>query len=126
MQLRLKHLMIAATALLFASCKKTNEEGKLIPNSAGIVLQIDVRSLSSKISWEEIKSNPLFKAAYSDAGVPAALKKILNDPSSAGIDLTKGLLFFSQKDSIGAYVAFEGNIRDEATFRSFNTEVTEN
>jgi len=126
MQVRFKYLLIASTALVFTACKKTNEQGRLIPNTAAIVVQVDGKSLSSKLPWDEVKNNPFFKEAYADSTLPVALKKILDNPENSGIDISKDLLFFAQKDSSGGYIAFVGGIKDATIFKSFNTEVTEN
>ena len=126
MQTRFLHLLAAATIILFASCSKPNTQGKFIPKNAAIVLQIDGKSLSAKLPWEEIKQNPLFKEAYNDSMVPAAIKILFNNPDSAGIDTKTDLLLFLQKDSSGGYVAFEGTIKDANLFKTFNKQFTEN
>ena len=116
---------IAAIALL-ASCTKTNTQGKLIPKEAAIVVKVDGKSLSAKLPWEEIKQNPLFKEIYADSSLPATLKSLLNDPESAGIDTKADLMFFAIKDSLGGYVGFEGTVKDEKTFKTFNQTISEN
>ena len=126
MQVRFQYLMIAATMLLLASCTKKNTQGKLIPATASIVVQVDGKSLSEKLPWDEVKNNPLLKEAYGDSTLPAAVKKLLDNPASSGIDIAKDLLFFVQKDSSGGYIGFEGSIKDEVIFKNFNTEITEN
>jgi hypothetical protein len=35
-------------------------------------------------------------------------------------------LFFVLKDSAGGYIGFEGNVKDETTFKKFNQQITEN
>lgn len=126
MQTRFRNLLVVATVILFASCTQSNTLGKLIPKEAAIVVHVDGKSLSAKLPWEEIKQNPLFKEAYGDSSIPAAMKAILNNPDSAGIDTKSDLLFFAQKDSLGGYVVFEGTIKDENLFKIFNKQVTEN
>jgi len=117
--------IVAAIALL-ASCSKTNTQGKLIPKEAAIVVRVDGKSLSAKLPWEEIKQNPLFKEIYADSSLPATLKSLLNDPESAGIDTKSDLMFFAIKDSLGGYVGFEGTVKDEKIFKTFNQTITEN
>ena len=126
MQIRFRNLLVLATVILFASCTQSNTLGKLIPKEAAIVVHVNGKSLSAKLPWEEIKQNPLFKEAYGDSSIPAAIKSILNNPDSAGIDTKSDLLFFAQKDSSGGYVAFEGTIKDENLFKAFNKQFTEN
>ncbi len=122
----LKLLMIGSGIILFASCNKSNTQGKLIPKEAAIVIQLDGKSLSSKLPWEEIKLNPLFVEMNADSSLPSTLKSLLDNPDNAGIDTKADLMFFAIKDSLGGYIGFEGNILNETTFKSFNQKVTEN
>ncbi|MBC7889596.1 MAG: DUF4836 family protein [Ferruginibacter sp.] len=119
-------MIIGAVALLFASCSKTNMQGKLIPKEASIVIQIDGKSLADKLPWDEIKQNALFMEMNSDSTLPPTLKNLMNNPDNAGIDSKADLLFFVIKDSIGGYIGFEGKVKDEKTFKIFNQQMTEN
>jgi hypothetical protein len=121
-----KLLIFGAAVILFASCTKTNTQGKLIPREAAVVVRIDGKSLSSKLPWDEIKQNPLFKEIYSDSSLPATLKSLLDNPDNAGIDTKADLLFFAVKDSIGSYIGFEGTVKNETTFKTFNQQITAN
>ncbi|MEO7768706.1 MAG: DUF4836 family protein [Ferruginibacter sp.] len=121
----LKLMVFGATAMIFASCTKSNIQGKLIPKDAGIVIRLDGKSLSSKLPWDEIKQNPLFVEMSNDSTIPIALKSILDNPENAGIDTKTDCIFFIIKDSIGGYVAFEGKVKDEAKFKAFNQNITE-
>ena len=125
MQTRFIHLLAAASIILLASCNNSNSQGKFIPKEAAIVIHIDGKSLSAKLPWEEIKQNPAFKQAYNDSTIPAAMKVLLNNPDSAGIDTKTDMLLFVQKDSSGGYVAFEGTVKDEKLFKTFNKQFTE-
>ena len=119
-------LMIACVAtILFASCTKTNTQGKLIPKNAAIVITMDSKSLSSKLPWDEIKQNPLFMEMKGDSGVPAAIKSLLDNPENSGIDIKSDCIFFAVKDSFGGYIGFEGKVKDENVFKAFNKQVTE-
>jgi len=126
MQPSFRTLFAAATIILFASCTKSNTQGKLIPKEASFVLQLNGKSLASKLSWDEVKQNPLFKDANIDSSMPSAMKQVLNNPDSAGIDATGDFVFFVVKDSTGNYVAFEGSIKNENQFKAFNKQFTEN
>ncbi len=119
-------LFILIAAAAFASCKKSNTQGRLIPDAAFIVIHIDGKSVLDKLPWSEIKNNPLLQDALSDSTVPAFVKKILDNPENSGVDVKNDLLFFLQKDSTGGYAAFEGNIKDEAAFKTFCSSITEN
>jgi len=117
--------IIIASLVMLASCKKTNTQGRMIPNTAAIVVHINGTSLSEKLPWTSIKDNPLFKELYDDSSVTDVMKKMLDNPENSGIDIKKDMLFFIQKDSIGGYIGFEGTIKDETAFKNFNNSLPE-
>ncbi|MBL0357291.1 MAG: DUF4836 family protein [Chitinophagaceae bacterium] len=121
-----KYLSIAVAAMVIVSCKNTNTQGRYIPANAAIAVHINGKSLSEKLPWAEIKNNPLFKDAYADSNMTATVKKMLDNPDNSGIDTKNDMQFFMQKDSLGGYLALEGSIKDEAAFKAFVTEMTEN
>ena len=126
MQTNFRRLIIIAIVVFFASCSKTNNEGKLIPNNATMVLHINGKSLAAKLPWNEVKLNPFFKTIYTDSTLSARIKLIFNNPDSTGIDVGNDLLFFTQKDSTESYVAFEGTIKNEELFKKFTAQFLEN
>lgn len=125
MQYANRFTIIIASLVILASCKKTNTQGRMIPNTAAIVVHINGNSLSEKLPWTAIKDNPLFKELYEDSFITAAMKKLLDNPESSGIDIKKDMLFFIQKDSMGGYIGFEGTLKDEAAFKNFNNSLPE-
>jgi len=124
MQKRFLHLPLIAAVILLASCGQSNTQGKLIPQNAAFVIHVDGKSLSSKLSWEDIKQNPLFKDADKDSTLPAEMKILFNNPDSAGIDSKSDFIFFAEKDTIGGYVVFEGSVKNEQLFKNFNQQFT--
>jgi Domain of unknown function (DUF4836) len=126
MKARYQYLIILAMAVFFTACKKTNTQGRLIPSDAAIAVQVDGKALLSKLSWAEIKDNQLFQAIYSDTNLQATVKKLLDDPEKAGIDIHNDILLFTKKDSTGGYVAIEGSVKDAALLKTFNAEITNN
>jgi len=126
MKPRYQFLLILLMAVSFTACKKTNTQGRLIPADAAVVVQVDGKSLLSKLSWNEIKDNQIFQAIYSDSNLQATVKKLLDDPEKAGIDIHNDLLFFTKKDSSGGYIAIEGTVKDAALLKTFNSELTNN
>ena len=125
MQYASRFFIIIASLVIFASCKKTNTQGRMIPNTAAIVVHINGNSLSEKLPWAAIKDNPYFKELYDDSAVTIAMKKLLDNPENSGIDIKKDMLFFIQKDSMGGYIGFEGTLKDEAAFKNFNNSLPE-
>lgn len=117
---------LAAFAMLFffASCSKTNKQGKMVPNNATMVVHINGQSLSNKLPWDEVKANPLFQEMHADTSVPSFVKNIFDNPENSGIDIKNDFIIFSLMDSTGSVSAFEGTIKDAAKFKAFNTEAT--
>ncbi len=128
MQKRL--LSLAATFLLavilFSSCKskKENKQGRYIPETAGVVLHVNGESLTSKLSWEDIKQNEWFKELYKDTTKSAFAKSILDNPENSGVNMKGDLMIFMVKDSTGSYSGVEGAILDEAKFKKMLAETS--
>ena len=125
MQTHFKNWLMGATIILFASCNKPNTQGKYIPREAAFVVQINGKNLSTKLPWNDVKQNPLFKDAELDNSIPTAMKQALNNPDSSGIDVNADLVFFALKDSMGGYIAFEGSVKNEKLFNTFNTQLND-
>lgn len=124
MKARIYFLIGLAATVFFTACTKTNTQGRLIPANAAVVIEADGKSLLSKVSWEEIKQNQIFQAVYEDSSTKETIKKLLDNPEKAGIDINNDLLLFLQKDSIGGYMGIEGTVKDAAALKSFNAELT--
>lgn len=124
MKARLCLLMGLAVTVFFAACSKSNKQGRLIPSTAAAVVVADGKSLLSKLSWEEVKQNQFFQAVYQDSGMKETIKKLLDNPEKAGIDINNDLLLFLQKDSLGGFIGIEGTVKDAAALKTFNSEIT--
>jgi len=109
-------LAIAVTVTLFAvSCKKGGKTGLLVPKEAGVVFYFNSGSLSSKLSWEEIRKSQWFQEVNREAPDSFA-RKMLEDPSLSGVDTDKGFCFFLAGRGRGGYASFQGDIKDQAAF----------
>ena len=123
MKSSLKFLVASGVmAVLFSSCGKNNNEvGKMIPSNALFVAQVNMKSLDSKLSWDEIKKTAWYQKAYSDTSTPDWRRKILDNPSASGIDFDNGLIFLLSKNpGEDYYLAVEGKIKNETDFEQFN------
>lgn len=121
MQKRLSLLSFAAilAVMLFSSCGKKNKQGRYIPENAGVVFMLDGESLNSKLSWDEVKQNEIFKKMMADTSVPAFAKLIMENPESSGVNIKSDLIMFMVKDTSGGYAAIMGNLKDAAKFKQF-------
>ncbi len=102
-------------AFLFSSCNRGGKTGLLVPKDAGLVIQVDISSLSSKLSWQEIKETAWFGEAQKQIKDSFALK-LLNDPSNSGIDTEGSLVFFLKKSGNSGYAAIQGKLKDAEKF----------
>ena len=85
-------ITIVAIVTIFSACKKSNDAGKMIPKDALIVLHLNIKSLSSKISWDEIRQTSWYKEAYNDTAAKPWVKKIMDNPENSGINFNAGLV----------------------------------
>jgi len=112
---------LSVLILLFSSCGKNNETGKMIPSNALFVAQVNMKSLDSKLSWDDLKKSSWYQKVYSDPSTPDWRKKILDNPSASGIDFDNGLIFFVAKNTgTDYYVTAEGKLKSEKDFEQFN------
>ncbi len=122
MQRHLFSLLLLAVALTSIVSCSSNKTGIAIPKDASFALHVNVKSLTSKLSWQEIQQNQWFKEAYANE-TDSFAKKILQDPASSGVDVQGDLGVFVKKQGQGGYVAVEGGIKDAASFETFTTNV---
>src|SRR5258706_8145052 len=115
-------IMLVGFALLINSCStKTNEEGKMIPKNAPVIVYFNTKSLLSKLSWDEIKQTNWFKEIYNDTSVNSLTRKIMDNPASTGIDLDAACVVFLQKNGDPkGQIVFDGTVKDAKTFETFN------
>lgn len=106
--------------LLFSSCKKSNEAGRMIPKNALFVAHVNVKSMDNKLPWTEVQQTTWYNKAYSDSSTAEWRKKILENPSASGIDFDEGLIFFGAKDTTGYYIAAKGKLKNINDFEAFN------
>lgn len=101
--------------LLITACNKGGKTGLLVPNDAGMVLHVDLTSLSSKLTWAEIKQTAWFAEALNQT-TDSLAKQLLNDPETSGIDPKGNLVVFLKRNGSNGYIAFEGALKDAARF----------
>jgi len=111
---------LTALILLFSSCGKNNEVGKMIPSDALFVAQVNLKSLDKKLSWDEIKQTGWYKKMYADSATNPWKSKLLDNPSASGIDFDNALVFFVANAGTAHYIAAEGKLKSEKDFEQFN------
>ncbi|MEI9810413.1 MAG: DUF4836 family protein [Bacteroidota bacterium] len=117
-------LILSAFVLLIAACgKKGGKSGLMVPKDAAIVIHVNSGSLSSKLSWDEIRQTNWFKEMSKEATDTLA-QQLLADPASSGIDTKADLVFYLKKQGKGGYLVFEGSLTDAASFEKLVKEIS--
>ncbi|MEJ7821621.1 MAG: DUF4836 family protein [Chitinophagaceae bacterium] len=119
----MKHIklisLVGLICLLIISCSKKSNLGKMIPKEAAVVIELNSKSLLSKLSWEDIKKSYWYNQLMLDSSMPATSKVFINDPAKTGIDLQSNMIFFVLKpDSRGQAVVL-GSLKDSKAFSEF-------
>lgn len=122
MKLISKLTVLAVILVCFYSCKNSSTE-LLIPKDASFVLHISGSSLTSKLSWDEIKKSSWFQEAMSKHSTDSTTKSLLDNPDNSGVDIKSSFAFFAKNQGNGGYSAFEGNIKDASAFENTVTKM---
>ncbi|MEO6330258.1 MAG: DUF4836 family protein [Ginsengibacter sp.] len=119
-------VLLAVVLVILNSCSKTNNEVKMIPSNALVVMHLNTKSLTSKLSWDEIRQTNWYKELYSDTAVKTWTKKLMDNPAGSGIDLDAALVIFIQKAAgTDGQIVFEGSVKDAGAFEAFNKNLAE-
>ena len=102
--------------ILISCGKKTADV--LIPEDAAVVVHLNMESLTSKLSWEEIKNSDWFKMASEEGHHSDIQKRLLANPDSSGVDLKKDLYMFVQMRGTNSYVVLQGKLKDAKAFET--------
>lgn len=119
-------LLVSCTLLILASCGKTSEGNFIVPEDASVVVYINSESLSSKLSWDEIKATKWFQEASKKAD-DSTSKMLLDDPEKSGLSTKAPFVFFYKKESPkSAYVALQAVVKDAKDLEAMLKEATKN
>jgi len=127
MKLRSLVLLATASLLLFTACKNSSSSGLLIPKEALMAVHINLESLSSKLSWEEVSKTNWFQDIAREASTDSLSKQLLADPVKSGIDTRKSqALFIASSKPRSIYAGWQGYLTDAAAFEKLLHEVDKN
>lgn len=113
-------VIIIMSALLY-SCSQKSESAKMIPSDAVVVVYFDTKSLMAKLPFEDIKATQMYKDVIADSSLPSWGKELVDDPSKTGIDMDKGMIFFTTKGSGSDFnFVMEGSLRNAGDFEKLN------
>jgi hypothetical protein len=124
MKTTIKNLLpVTILILIISSCAK--KAAVPIPEDASMVLHINAASLSSKLSWDEIKKSEWFSMMSRDSKPGEFEKKLLDNPESSGIDLKSDMYLFMKTSGNNAYMVFQGKIRDVAAYEAAVKQISD-
>lgn len=115
-------LLLIAGTLAVASCKHIDKSGVFVPKDAAFVVHIHSASLSSKLSWEEIRQNEWLNRE--NKNTDSLARALMENPESSGINTKGDITFFVKKQNQGGYTAIEGSVKDAAAFETFNKKIS--
>lgn len=119
-------ILFISAAILFTSCSKKNEEGRMIPKNAMFVFELNTKSLKEKLTWDDIKNSNWYNIALAHyqehyGTTNSGIKKIFDNPANSGIDLNSNLVFFIDKNpGTDNEIVLEGTIKNADDFGVFN------
>jgi hypothetical protein len=115
---------IVALLFLAPSCgKKAGNTGLLVPEDAAVVVHVNNASLSSKLSWEEIRQSTWFKEMSKHVSDTMA-QQLLADPTVTGVDPKSDFVFFFKKQGRGGYFAIQGSIKDATLYAAYVKKIS--
>ncbi len=111
--------LVGLISLLTISCGKKNNLGKMIPKEASVVIELNTKSILSKLSWEDIKKSYWYNQLMTDSSIPSTSKSFINDPAKTGIDVKSNLIFFVLGSNNEGKSVFQGSLNNSKAFADF-------
>lgn len=116
-------IVLALSVLLF-SCGSAGKDALPVPKDAAFVLHLNTKSLSSKLSWDEIKQTNWFREGQSNA-TDSLAQQLMNNPESSGIDTKDEIVLFVKRvNSNEGFAVVAGRLKDAAAFEAFNKKMS--
>jgi Domain of unknown function (DUF4836) len=123
MRNRFLYLLFLSGIVLAMSCNKAGKTGLLVPKDAAVVVHINMKSLSTKLTLDEIKQSAWYHKMSEEAHDSFA-RKIINDPDASGVDTKSDFVFFLKRQGFGGYSSFQGTVKDANAFAAFVKEAS--
>ena len=113
-------LTLLTGSLLFSACSSKSDVGKAIPKDAALVIHINGKSMTSKLSWDEIKQTGWYKEISADTTITGMHKELMQDPTITGIDIKNDMVMFMVPDPAGqGQLVGQADIADTKKFEEF-------
>ncbi|HEY9257212.1 hypothetical protein [Chitinophaga sp.] len=115
-------LTAVAAAVILSSCSKTPEESRYIPKTAGLIIDLNAKQLTTKLVTNGITMDKLFDAAQSK-DTANEMMKAWKDAENSGLDLQShffaSFVFQGQPADHKSYVAFTASLKDADKFEAY-------
>jgi hypothetical protein len=108
---------VAFASVVFVSCKNSGTSGLPIPKDAAVVVHINSSSLTSKLSWKEIRETNWFREMSRDQK-DSLSRQIMENPEASGVDVKSDFAYFMKSTAHGGYMVFEGKIKNAGDFEN--------
>jgi hypothetical protein len=118
-------ILSVLVVVIMTSCgNKGGKSGLLVPKDAVAVLHINSASLSSKLSWDEIRQTSWFHHVAEEAkSTDTMAMRLLENPANSGVDTKSDLVFYLKKLGRSGYFIFEGSLSDAGAFEKLCKEI---
>lgn len=115
-------LTAVAAAVILSSCSKTPDESRYIPKTAGLVIDLNAKQLTTKLVTNGITMDKLFDAAQSK-DTANEMMKAWKDAENSGLDLQShffaSFVFQGQPAEHKSYVALTASLKDADKFEAY-------
>ncbi|TWF44613.1 hypothetical protein FHW36_101533 [Chitinophaga polysaccharea] len=115
-------LTAVAAAVILSSCSKNPEESRYIPKTAGVVIDLNAKQLTTKLVTNGITMDKLFAAADTKDTANEVMKA-WKDAENSGIDLQShffaSIVFQGQAAEKKSYVALTASLKDADKFEAY-------
>ncbi len=114
------HRLLVATIILvqsFSLCAQQNPLHAYLPADAKTIININLPSLASRMTWKELQQLSFFEEALKDA--PLHVQELLKDPASSGINFQSELfivMLADPKNKTKSFPVIYGRLTDSAKF----------
>lgn len=111
-------LTALSAAVILSACSKAPEESRFIPKTAGIVLELNAKQLTTKLVTNGITMDKLFEAVQSKDTSDVA--KAWKDAENSGVDMQSHFfLSVVAPQGLDQYVSVTASLKDAAKFEAF-------
>ncbi|HEY8960510.1 DUF4836 family protein [Chitinophaga sp.] len=115
-------LAAVTTAVMLSSCSKTPEESRYIPKTAGVIVDLNAKQLTTKLVTNGITMDKLFDAAQTK-DTANEMMKAWKDAENSGIDLQShffaSFVFQGQPAENKSYISLTASLKDADKFEAY-------